>query len=488
MEERRQGSLEDKVLTFIRQEKMIAPGTLGIVAVSGGADSVCLLHVLSHLAGELDTGFAVCHVMHGIRGEEAKRDAEHVRMEAEKLGLSCRIYEKDVPAYAAEHGISLEEAGRIIRYGCLNEYKEEIGADWIALAHQKEDQEETILFHILRGTGLRGLRGIRPVQGDRIRPLLRTDRARIEDWLKEQGIEYCTDSTNLESEYSRNKLRNRILPELREINAGVGEHLLSLAQEAEELYDIQEAATEKLHLRCSGRDGNGAWRRFDDPQEAPGSVTAVLLPSGVKESGTAVLGELILREMESLSGKRKDLTRRHISAVEELFGRETGKMLNLPYGITAVRTYQGVELRKGGPAETPGVELRKGSSSETPGDDRPDMEDPGLRLRITRRPYRKGEEIPDGRERVLIDADAVRGEPCLRTPMKGDTITVLAGGGRKALTRFFTDRKIPAEQREDYPVVADEAGILWVVGLRLSEHCRISEHTTEVYEIEVINS
>ncbi len=485
MEERRQGSLEDKVLTFIRREKMIAPGTLGIVAVSGGADSVCLLHVLSHLAGELDTGFAVCHVMHGIRGEEAKRDAEHVRMEAEKLGLSCRIYEKDVPAYAAEHGISLEEAGRIIRYGCLNEYKEEIGADWIALAHQKEDQEETILFHILRGTGLRGLRGIRPVQGDRIRPLLQTERAGIEEWLKEQGIEYCTDSTNLESEYSRNKLRNRILPVLREINAGVGEHLLSLAQEAEELYDIQEAAAEKLHLRCSGRDGHGVWRRFDDPQEAPGSVTAVLLPSEVKESGTAVLGELILREMESLSGKRKDLTRRHISAVEELFGRETGKMLDLPYGITAVRTYQGVELRKGRAAERPGEDLR---AAERPGEKLWAAGRPGLRLRITRRPYRKGEEIPDGRERVLMDAKAVRGEPCLRTPMKGDTITVLAGGGRKALTRFFTDRKIPAELREDYPVVADEAGILWVVGLRLSEHCRISEHTTEVYEIEVFNS
>ena len=465
--------LEQRVLNYIRDQKMIAPGTTGIVAVSGGADSICLLNILSRLSETLDTGISVCHVMHGIRGEEAERDAEYVRQEAERLGITCRICERDVPALAKEEGLSLEEAGRKARYSCLEEYKEETGADWIALAHQREDQVETVLFHLLRGTGLRGLRGIRPIQGDRIRPLLEVSRGEIEIWLAEQGIGFCTDSTNLESDYSRNKLRNRILPELREINAGVDEHFLSLAKEAEELYDIQETKVEELRKDCICRSS--------------GEPETVVLPNQLEEltdGENTVLGELILREMERLAGQRKDLTRKHISAVRELFGRETGKRLDLPYGMTAIRTYEGVELRKDREDRSLADD---GAGAEASSDENePMLFGKPVRISVVKRNYSPGEEIPDGVERVLLDAAAVQGEPILRKPKQGDMLTIHMNGGKKPLARFFTDRKVPAEQRKDYPVVADDAGILWVVGLRLSEHCKVTEQTTEVYEIEVV--
>ena len=466
---------EQKVLAYIREQHMIPAGSTGILAVSGGADSVCLLHILHRLSAELDIRLAVCHVNHGIRGEEAARDAEFVRQEAERLGLPCRIYLRDVPMLAAQEGLSTEEAGRKVRYECLREYKEEMHADWIALAHQREDQIETILFHILRGTGLRGLRGIRPVQGDRIRPLLEISRQEIEAWLGAENLGYCTDSTNLESDYARNRIRNRILPEVEKINTGAGEHLLALAREAEELYDIQEAAVWMLRSQCSFRTEEGQWLSYGEwmAVEDQVRVAAVLVPESVLQSVDSELGELFLQEAERLTGHRKDLTRRHISLVRELFHKETGKRIDLPYGLTAVRTYDGVELRIG----------REGRDDAE--EDVPRLRGRKVSVIIQKREYQLGEPIPDGTERVLMDAAAVRGEPVLRRPKQGDTFVVNADGGRKSLGRFFTDRKIPAEEREEYPVVADDAGILWILGLRLSENCRVGENTREVYEIRL---
>ena len=467
---------EQKVLAYIREQHMIPAGSTGILAVSGGADSVCLLHILHRLSVELDIRLAVCHVNHGIRGEEAARDAEFVRQEAKRLELPCRIYLRDVPSLAKQEGMSTEEAGRQVRYECLREYKEEMQADWIALAHQREDQIETILFHILRGTGLRGLRGIRPVQGDLIRPLLEISRQEIEAWLGAEKLSFCTDSTNLESDYARNRIRNRILPELEMINAGAGEHLLTLAREAEELYDIQEAAVWMLRSQCSFRTKEGQWLSYGEwmAVEDKVRVTAVLVPESVLQSVDAELGELFLQEAERLTGHRKDLTRRHISMVRDLFTRETGKRADLPYGLTAVRTYDGVELR---------IEAE---GRETAEDDAPRLRGRKVGVVIRKREYQPGEPIPDGTERVLLDAAAVQGEPVLRRPKQGDAFVVNADGGTKPLGRFFTDRKIPAEERGEYPVVADDAGILWVVGLRLSHHCRIRENTREVYEISAV--
>jgi tRNA(Ile)-lysidine synthase len=160
--------------------------------------------------------------------------------------------------------------------------------------------------------------------------------------------------------------------------------------------------------------------------------------------------------------------------VRDLFTRETGKRADLPYGLTAVRTYDGVELR---------IEAEGREAAE---DDAPRLRGRKVGVVIRKREYQPGEPIPDGTERVLLDAAAVQGEPVLRRPKQGDAFVVNADGGTKPLGRFFTDRKIPAEERGEYPVVADDAGILWVVGLRLSHHCRIRENTREVYEISAI--
>ncbi len=463
----------ERVLSYVREMNMIPAGSRGIVAVSGGADSICLMHVLYRLQAELDIRLTVCHVNHGIRGSEADRDEAYVRSEAEKLGLPCRIFHRNIPDTAREQGISTEEAGRQVRYACFGELKEETGADWIALAHQKDDQAETILFHILRGTGIRGLRGIQPVLGDRIRPLLAVSREEIEDWLKKEGISYCTDSTNLTSEYDRNRIRNRILPELQKINGRAKEHLVMLAQEAEELYDIQETEAERQEKNCRYYISGGKWMTLEEWKESGEALSAVEILSAGTSGDTAddtekperVHPELIFRQLERLAGRRKDITRRHVEAIRALAENEPGKRAELPYQLIAERTRTGILLH-----------LQEENIRPETEPECPKVEG----LMVGRIPYHPGDEIPKGEDRKMVAAEAVRGTPYLRKPLPGDRIVIKKDGSSKPLNRFFTDRKIPAELRKDWPVVADDNGILWVIGLRLSEHCRVTEETKEV--------
>lgn len=440
----RQDNLLQRVREQIREHRMIRPGDTGIAAVSGGADSVCMVYLLHALSGELGFKLIVAHVHHGIRGEEADRDADYVGRLSRELGLECRVYHKDVPQIANASGESLEEAGRRVRYACFEELKQETGAAWIALAHHRDDAAETVLFHLIRGTGLRGLRGILPVQQDRIRPMLGLDREEIEGWLQDREIPYCTDSTNSDVTYARNRIRNIILPEMQRINPGAKEHILRLAGDAEERYARILKEIQQTGINCDTIDA------------------CTIIPEGIQDP--EVLGELIRRKIEVLAGSSRDISRKHIDSVAELFGKTTGKRADLPYGLEAVRSYEGVILRRAAdePAEC------------------------GVQGKITciRRPYISGEDIPTEPYRKMLDADRVNGELVLRTPEPEDWITIRADGSRKKLQRYFIDAKVPQEERKNWPVVADDKEVLWIVGLRLSENCKVTEGTKNIYLIE----
>jgi tRNA(Ile)-lysidine synthase len=471
-----QNDLEKRVLEMIRTHHMIAPGDTGIVAVSGGPDSVFLLHMLDRLSQSdefrnpkehsEEKGFHLIavHVNHGIRGKEADRDEEFVKNLCAELSIPCRVFHKNVPAIAEESGKTLEEAGREVRYSCFEEVKRETGASWIALAHHKGDSVETILFNLLRGTGLRGLRGILPVQQDRIRPLLNLSKEEILQWLEERRIPYCTDSTNLDSDYARNRIRNRILPEMLEVNPGAAEHIFRLSQDAEEWYNNISDEAEKLSRHCEmipDSEGEGI-SEIRIPEKVWSGMTGENheLPLPERE----VLGELILRELSVLSGSSKDIGRRHIDAVILLISKETGKRADLPYGLQAVRTVSGLTLRK---ESSP---VRK----------------PIGKLSITRRPYIPGEEIPSDTYHKMIDAESVTGTLILRTPESEDRIIIDGSDQvkKKKLTRLFTDSKIPVPERAGWPLVADEEKVLWVVGIRLSEACKVKDSTKEVYLLD----
>ncbi len=243
----------DKVLEFIKKEQLVQAGETVAAGVSGGADSICLLSVLYALRERLGIRLAAVHVNHGIRGAEADRDEAFVRSFCKERGIPCLVYHRDVPRLVKERHLSEEEAGRMVRLLCFREAMEELGAGTAAVAHNRDDNAETVLFHLFRGSGLKGLAGMAAktefpgeasgkTGGFLIRPLLDCSRQEIEDYLKKQETGFCTDSTNLSEAYSRNRIRLNILPQARLVNTDAVLHIVQAAKIAGKLEEEEQAA------------------------------------------------------------------------------------------------------------------------------------------------------------------------------------------------------------------------------------------------------
>lgn len=212
--------MEQKVNAYIQKYHMLEKGEKIVIGVSGGADSVCLLFLLLSLRSEWDLKLQAVHVHHGLRGADADADEQYVRKLCQVQDVPLYVFHEDVKAYAKERGMTEEEAGRVLRRERFVQIKNETGASKIVLAHHKNDNVETVLWNLSRGSGIRGAGGIRPKNGDWIRPLLCVTREEIEDYLGERKIAYCEDATNKEDDYTRNRLRNHVIPYLQEeINA-----------------------------------------------------------------------------------------------------------------------------------------------------------------------------------------------------------------------------------------------------------------------------
>ena len=233
--------MKNKILTYINKESLLKRGEKVIVTCSGGADSIFLLHILNKLGFDC----VVAHCNFHLRGEESDRDENFVREFCEKENLILLVEHFDTQKYAAKNKLSIEMAARELRYTWFEKVREEHSAQAIAVAHHSDDSIETILLNMLRGTGLRGICGIRPRNEFVVRPLLCVNRKEIEDYLSEQGISYITDSTNLENEYTRNKIRNIVMPILREINPQIDSVMLSNAENFAAAENIYKDVIEK---------------------------------------------------------------------------------------------------------------------------------------------------------------------------------------------------------------------------------------------------
>ncbi len=425
-----------------------------IAGVSGGADSTALLLLLNELRDIYSFKIHVVHVNHMIRGEEADRDEQFVRNLSEKLGLSIHVFKKDVPRISKEMSLTEEEAGRIIRYDAFDEVMKEITKDGnrracIAVAHNRDDLAETVLFNIIRGSSLRGIGGMRPKRDRIIRPLLMTWRSDIEAYLSSESQDYVTDSTNLMTEYSRNRLRNVIIPEMMAVNSGSKEHISALALDTWKLYDSIDERVESLLIGKKDADGN---------------VTLDIEEISMLDAFTR--NELFIAALGSVGGKRKDITRRHIEAVSGLIHSESGRKVSLPYGITAMRSYDRLIITRfeDGNEEVSAAELsERFMIEEMPGDSFSG---------ISKETYTK-----------MVDCDKIGGIPRVRYPEENDYIVINGDGGTKKLKRLFTDLKIDRNKRKSVPVVAvgDTNEIIWVVGYRLSEAFKIDENTKRIY-------
>ena len=447
--------MKKKTREYIERFHMVTPGDGVLVGLSGGADSVCLLHLLWCLKEEMGITLRALHVHHGLRGAEADRDAEFSGRFCEQLEVPFQIVRIDAAAEAAASGISVEEAGRQARYRILEEeagrWEAESGYPVVvAVAHHGDDNAETILHNLFRGSGLRGLGGIPPVRGRIIRPLLYSSRNQILGYLKAEGLSWTEDSSNGENDYTRNRIRNELLPFLtEEINAQAVAHILQAGER------IGQADRHFESLADSWLDIHGKQRGTEEYRLAAAALAA---------EEEIVQGYILRQAFRRLSCPLRNITSLHLEEILALAGKETGKQVMLPYGIRAEREYECIRLRR-----MEAIRENMGQNGEKT-----------LNMRVF--PCKNWEEFPRNQYTKWFDYDKINGGLTVRTRQPGDYF-ILPGGGRKTVKSYLIDEKIPREERDRLLLLADGTHILWIVGRRISEYYKVTEHTRMVLEV-----
>ena len=433
----------------------VQPGDRLVVAVSGGVDSMVLLHAVARLGPRLYLCLHVAHIHHGLRGRSADLDATLVAAEANRQGLP--VSTERLIAATRPRGISVQVWARGERYACLDAIRKRIRATWIVTAHTRNDQAETVLLNLLRGTGLRGLAGIPGVRNHILRPLLSVSRSEIESYAREHGVRFREDPSNTSVAYRRNRIRHQLLPLLaRQYNPRIVETLAGLASQARE---DEEALTAQAASLAAG-----AIRERD-------RTIGVSIPV-LQAAPAAVARRLLLVAFHRVAAEQHGLTRRHLAALLKLVAG-TGSV-RLPCGlqawVTAKYLWVGASTasealpRSGRPAAPPQVTVKPGGWTRW---------EPGrcfVRvMRVTGDDIRLNHGDP---HREFLSPRLLDESLCLRAWRAGDRFQPLGLTGGKKLQDFFVDAKIPRQERERIPLLVAQGGIAWVVGYRIAEAFR----------------
>lgn len=445
---------EDRVKRTIESQQLIAPGDRVVLALSGGPDSLCLLHILSELRERLAFDLKALHVNHMLRGSEADADALWVEEHCRALGIPVRIVSCDVAGLAKEQGLSEEEAGRQVRYQALKEYAE---GGLIALAHNRNDQAETVLFRLLRGSGVHGLAAMDYKRKDGvIRPLLDTPRDEIEEYCQRKGLAPRMDRTNSETEYTRNRIRLELIPQLEKaFNPNLQEALVRLAASARADDDLLNRMAEDTLAGCAADGGSDG--------------VVVLEKEDLLALDPAIRARVLCLALQKL-GLEEDLSFVHRQALEDLLQKgRGGKTLQLPggylAGLFAGRLTLSIASRQTQPdAETvlPTLVMTEWAGV--------------LDLSLLQKAQK------------FADADKIEAltEPLtIRFRKTGDVITPVGMQGSKKLKDYLIDRKIPKEERDRIPLLCSGSQVLWVLGYDLSAAICIDKNTKNSLLLEM---
>ena len=463
----------ERVKSFCDDNALIEKNDGIVAGISGGADSVFLFLYLLQVQKEYNLRLCFVHVNHGIRGSEADRDERFVEELCEQNGAMYKVFYKDIPKMAQEMSMTEEEAGRVYRYECFEDVRKELGYNKIAVAHHQDDQAETVLFQLLRGSGFRGLGGMRAKNADVIRPLLAVKKQEIVETLEKKGQSYCTDSTNNEDEYARNQIRNHLIPYLREnLQKETVSHIAKTAsymQDVTEFIDLQTDMVWESVIEC--KDGR------------PKEIKAYL--SEMKKLHVVLQREIFMRMIEYMSGRRKDITARHIDALTGLTISQTGRKINLPYDIVAAKYYDCILMSH---------KDRWYHSSQSFTEVYEEKISAGQEYNVTFT-NNNSHTISFHTEETGIMTDIIKKNSCtkwfdyakiknmpeLRYPKEGDYLWLRTDGSKKKLSRILIDSKIPADERKNILVLADGAHIMWIPELsRCSAYYYINDKTKKM--------
>ena len=456
-----------------------------LAAVSGGADSVCLLLALRDLGYKV----SAVHVEHGIRGADSLADCTFVQDLCRAQDIPLTVRHMDVPSLAQRSGRSVEEAARDARYEVLRETACSLGVSVIATAHHRGDQAETVLWNLIRGSGLPGLCGILPVRemasapgstpGENetcglrlVRPLLETDRKEIEEWLRERGQSWRTDQTNLDPSITRNAIRLQLLPSMEKLNPAAGRHIAQTAEELARIRSYLDDVTSEAYGRCVRSVRPSGLRHGSD--EA-GEICELQIDLHVFRTLPEVISRSVLhRAIGEAAGTLRDISREHVESLMELAGMDNGRRISLPQDLAAVREEGIIAIRhvrdsyRAG-VRTPSVEIPAGCSGTYNIDDYGTVD---VRFGIW-----EGGPISKKKYTKTLAYDTMIPYITLRTRKEGDWLVVNSEGGRRKLKDYLIDEKIPRDRRDEILLIAQESHVLWVVGHRISEAARVSEGT-----------
>lgn len=377
---------------------------------------------------------------------------------AENLQIPFRVVTANIPEMAKEQKLSEEEAGRIFRYNTFEQVANEVGANKIAVAHNLNDNSETVLFNLFRGSRLKGLRGISPMRGQIIRPLLCCSRNEIEQYLQENNLSYCTDSTNKETDYSRNRIRLKLMPYIKEnINQKAEYNIVNAAENLSQVYEYIYGEAQKAY-RIHVKDN-------------------VLLNSA-EDLNVVILQEVVRMWILENTGRLKDIKANHVNIVIGLLSNQVSKKSELPYGLKLIKTYEGVKVL---------LENNEGkdSNGQTIIEDGKIFNTEKITVTVENESFDKS-NIPDLLYTKWLDYDKIKGLT-LRKRLPGDYIEISGSeSGRsvkKKLKKYFIDNKIPQEERNNIWLLADGNHVVWIVGYRISEMCKVTDSTKRIIKI-----
>ena len=455
----------EKVLSTINKHNLIESGDKIVIGISGGPDSVCLLHILSRLKEKLNIELYAAHLNHQIRGIEAQKDALYVSEICDEMGITYFLKSIDVPKYCKDNSLSIEEGARKLRYEMFDEIKKRTKSNKIAIGHNLNDQAETVLMRIMRGTGLQGLRGIEYARENGvIRPLLDIERKDIEEYCKVHNLNPRIDESNLENIYTRNKIRLELIPYMTDnFNTNLIESIVRMSNSLRSDSDYIEAEAES---------------KFKDICKVTSDTVDIKI-NGFSKLHNAIKVRVLRKGIKSILGDMNFIDQKHIEDVLEFESEsKINKMLTLPRGVFVYRKQDCITL-----TTTEIVTEEIDFLYNIPNNGFVKIKETNIiietqTMTIDRYKNGKVDKMSKG-----FDLNKIKGGMVVRSRQQGDKIK----GGSKKIKDLFIDLKIPREERCKVPVIADEQGILQVGKYKSSENYKIDEKTKEVLKVTFKN-
>lgn len=460
--------LIDRVKRTIDRYGLLTEGDRVIVGVSAGVDSMVLMHLLNQLRQDFSLSLIIAHLNHGLRPEESKREAELVRKESLRLGLPFEYEELNVREFQEAKGISMQDAARRVRLQFFLQLLKKHEGNKIALGHHADDQVETILLRLLRGSGLKGLKGMLPIrEGKVIRPLLEVWKEEIEAFASENSISFLLDSSNLGEDYLRNRIRQKLIPLIeKQYQPGFRKTLFRTSTRLRDEDDFIEKEAEKAYEKMAHQEGREISFKFSDFQFLP----------------KAIQWRFLQKALESMRNKsdRQDGDWSDVNRIQRrLQNFQASFSLELSHGLFIEKRYDNVSLKRG--------ELKRFLPFEvellTPG--RTFIREIAVEVVVEERLWRASESIDLSNNVAFLDYERIHFPLRMRNFKPGDRFHPLGAEGSQKLKEFFIDHKIPRMERAHIPLLISGEAIVWVVGHRIDERFKVTSKTKKILRVEV---